>query len=197
MKKVKSIFAIAIMIVIATMATVAYASEQPTCGEGSHFEGRFEVSESCSRQCVKKKKGKCVKRAMVCNDTSQWVGSCVTDEVAEDEDGGSGETPEEVAPLSNNSWIVMLPKITQGNYYMEQKGNEVIMHFLTNYRTEGFSKIIDLDTGLEALHPEGEEHTFHSVKTILPAGNYKIYGVSKIPFYGTELIGKAITFEIK
>jgi hypothetical protein len=80
-----AIIAIAIALSVGVATVAQAATEQPTCAEGTHFEGRFETSESCSRKCVKRRKGKCVKRRMVCKDTSEWVGSCVADEVDEDD----------------------------------------------------------------------------------------------------------------
>lgn len=104
-----------------------------------------------------------------------------------------------IAPPLGNSSIqeTMRPKITPHNYYIDIDGNDVVMHFLTSYKTEGFAMIIDMESGIEQLYAEGEEHTFHSVKAELPVGNYQVFAVSKVPFYGTIMTGKVITFTVR
>ena len=106
---------------------------------------------------------------------------------------------EPIDPPLDNSFTqeVLRPKITPHNYYVDVIGNEVVMHFLTSYRTEGYAMIRDMESGIEALHHEGEEHTFHSVFALLPRGNYEVFAVSRIPFYGTIMTGKVLTFNIK
>lgn len=218
--------AILASIVLALSLTIgASASEQPSCSEGSHYEGSYVESQSCERVCARKIFNFCVQYRTVCQTVGSWEGSCVsnpvieepvdepTDEPTDDPADETGDTEEEVtepeeepadtetgteevAGGGGNAWFTLLPKIVYDNYYATQEREIVNMHFLTSYKTEGFAMVRDMDTGIEQLYPEKQESVFHTVEIAgLPQGSYEIWAVSNS---GTQILnGRAIVVEIE
>lgn len=66
-------------------AIPVFASEQPTCSEGSHYEGEYVETETCNRVCTFSFFGRCLRYENQCTTSGSWVGSCVANEVIEEE----------------------------------------------------------------------------------------------------------------
>jgi len=73
----------------------------------------------------------------------------------------------------DSSWIVRLPRITEDNYWINIKGNDVVVNFMTNQF--GIGNIIVTDEkGNQEVFSQDLWCTYHEVKFNLKAGKYTI-----------------------
>lgn len=171
---------VAIMAIIAVGAKAS--TEQPACETGFHYEGEYVENTTCKNVCTQYFWMWCIRWEEQCETTGEWVGSCVEDEVIEEEPIEE-EEPEIQPVVGNSSFIYTRPQVvSMANYNITVNENSITVNYLTSQFMIGgvLVKEVGTEEWIKFMADE-PEYTYHTVKLELPAGFYQIkpYAIHK------------------
>lgn len=134
-------------------AIPVFASERPTCSEGSHYEGEYVETETCNRVCTFSFFGHCMRYENRCTTSGSWVGSCVANPVEEEpeEEPEEEQTPTPVIQVSSDHLWAILANQCKEEFIEYSPWSECLNGFNMQIRTAKPLNNCHL-TGLQQAH---------------------------------------------